>query len=118
MAADQVDGRRGDKSQKQDVNDNGRRAWIKAHNEGASANEFQKRDDNGNQVDENIRKKVISVNNSGEIRGGYNFMETGIDKGEAQNPARCQFDPAIAFYGVSPIIQLDTPLPPSPEIRR
>ena len=101
MAADQIDGRRGDKSQKQAANDNGRWAWINSDDKGEPDNEFEKRDDNGNKVDGNFRKKVVSINKFGEIRGGYDFMETGIDKGETQNPARRQFDPAIVFYKLS-----------------
>jgi hypothetical protein len=64
-----------------------------------SGNKFYKRDDNGNQVDKNLREKVISVNNTGKFCGRYNFMVTGVDKGDPQNPARHQFDPAVVFYG-------------------
>ena len=98
MAADQIDGRRGDKSQKQAANDNGRWAWIKADDKRKTGNKFRKRDDDCNQVNEHFRKKAISVYDFGKIRRGNNFVETGIDKGETQNPARRQFDPAIVFY--------------------
>ena len=99
MAADQIDGQRDDKSQQQPVDDNGRWAWIKADDKSRSGNEFYKRDDNGNQVDKNLREKVISVNNIGKFCGWYNFMVTGVDKGDSQNPACRQFDPAVVFYG-------------------
>ena len=118
MAADQIDGQDRDKSQKQGVNDNGRWAWIKADDKSKSGNEFQKGDDDSNQVDEHFRKKVISVNDFSKIRGGNDFVETGIDKGKAQNPAHRQFDPAVVFYGLSHLIQSDALPLPSPEVRR
>ena len=118
MAADQIGGQHGDKSQKQGINDNGRWTWIKSYNKGKSGNEFQKWDDDSNQVDEHFRKKVISVYDFSKIRGRNNFMETGIDKSDAQNPSHRQFDPAVAFYELSHPIQSDTLPLPNPEIRR
>jgi hypothetical protein len=118
MAAEQIDGQHRYKSQKQRINDNGRGAWIKADDKAKSGKEFEKWQHDGNQVDKNPREKIISVNNFGKIFRSYNFMVTGIDKGESQNPARGQFDPAVVFYGLSPIIQRDTLALPSPGSRR
>ena len=92
MAADKINGQHDDIYYHQSVEDDGRGARINADHKGHSGDEFQIRDNDGNQIDENRRKKVISVNNFGEIGRRYDFMETGIDKGQAENPARRQFE--------------------------
>ena len=68
MAADQIDGQRNNKSQKQAVNGNGRCAWINADDQGQADDEFQEGNRNGNQIDRNFREKAVSVNNFGKIR--------------------------------------------------
>ena len=118
MAADKINGQHNEIGHKQSVDDEGCGARINADHKSQSGDEFQKGNNNGNQIDENRREKVISVNNFGEIGRRYDFMETGIDKGQAENPARRQFDPAVADYGQSEIIQPDSPPLSSPENRR
>ena len=118
MAAEKINGQHDDIYHQQTVDDDGSGARINADNKGQSGDEFQIRDNDGNQIDENRRKKVISVYNFGEIGRRCDFMETGIDKGQAENPARRQFDPAVVDYGQSEIIQPGSPPLPSPENRR
>ncbi len=56
MTAEQIDGQDGNKRQQQTIQDNGRRTWINADDQSQAGNQFQKRDNDRNQVDENFRK--------------------------------------------------------------
>ena len=118
MAADQIKGQRDDIRHKQRIDDDGSGARIKADNQRQSGDQFQKGNNNGNQIDRNRWKKVISVNNLGKFGWRCNFMETGIDKRQTENPACRQLDPAVIYDVPELIIQPDSPLLSSPENRR
>ena len=118
MAADKINGQCDDIRHKQSVDDDGCGARIKADNQRQSGDELQKRNNNGNQIDENRWKKVISINNFSKFGRCDDFMETGIDKGQTNNPACRQFDPAVVDDVPKAIIQPDSPPLSKPENRR
>ena len=118
MAADKINGQSDDIRQKQTVYHNGCGTRIKADNQRQSGDKLQKGNNNGNQIDGNRWKKVISVNNLGKFGRRSDFMETGIDKRQTENPACRQLDPAVIYDVPELIIQPDSPLLSSPENRR
>lgn len=118
MAADQIKGQRDDIRREQRIDDDGSGARIKTDNQRQSGDQFQKGNNNGNQIDRNRWKKVISVYNFGKLGRRCNFMETGIDKSQTENPTCRQFDPAVIYDGLQAIIQSDSPLLSSPKNRR
>ena len=118
MAADKIYGKRGYKGQEHAIDNQCGRPWINPDDKGYPREKLQERHDDGNQVDEDGREKVIPVNNLSKNGRRQNFVITGIYKGHTKNPACCQLNPAVIIEGFDVFIQLDTLQLPIPESRR
>ena len=95
MAADKIYGKSGNKNHQHGIDDQGGRPGINPDDEGKPCEKFQERYDDGNQVDEHGREKVIPVNNFSKSGRRQNLVITGIYKGQPKYPANRQFDPAV-----------------------
>jgi len=95
MAADKIYGKSGYKDQQQGIDDQCGRPGINPDDKGEPCEKLQERHDDGNQVDEHGREKVIPVNNLCKSCRRQDLVITGIYKGQPKNPASRQFDPAV-----------------------
>ena len=118
MAADKIDGKSGYKNQQHGIDDQCSGLWIKADDKGQPCDKPQERYNDGNQVDEHSREKIIAVNNFCKSSRCQYFAITGIYKSRTQNPAGRQFYPEAIMEGYDEFIQLDNLLIPIPESRR
>ena len=118
MAADKIYGKSGNKDQQHGIDDQCGGPWIKTDNQREPCDKLQEGYNNGNQVDEKGREKVIPVNNLCKNSRCQNLIITGIYKRPPQNPACCQLNPAVIVEGFDVFIQLDALLLPIPESRR
>jgi len=118
MAADKIYGKSGYKDQQHGVDDQCGGPWIKTDDQGQPCDKLQERHNDGNQVDEQGREKVIPVNNLCKNSRRQNLVITGIYKGHTKKPACCQLDPVVTKEGSDGFIQLDALLLPSPDSRR
>ncbi len=118
MAADKINGKSGYKDQQHGIDDQCGRPWIKPDDQGQPCDKFQERHNDGNQVDEQGREKVIPVNNFCKNSRRQNLVITGIYKRPAKNPACRQLNPVVTKEGSDGFIQWDTPPLPSPDSRR
>ena len=118
MASDQIYGQNNDKHYQQAVYDHDGRTGIDAQDQGQTGNKFDERHHNGDQIDDPAGKEIIPVDDFCKISGRQDFMIAGVDKGQPQNPAGSQFDPAIFQKIFLQIIQQDNPSLPSLENRR
>jgi len=118
MAANKIDGKSGYKDQQHGIDDQRSGPWIKSDDQGQPCDQLQERHNDGNQVDEHGREKVIAVNNFCKSSRRQYLVITGIYKGRTQNPAGCHFNPMVIMEGVDEFIQLDSLLIPIPESRR
>ena len=118
MATDKIYGKSGYKDQQHGIDDQCGGPWIKTDDEGEPCDKLQERYNDGHQVDEHGREKVISVNNLCKNSRRQNLVITGIYKGHTKNPACRQLDPVVTKEGFDEFIQLDTLLLPIPESRR
>ena len=96
MSADDIDGKADNKGQQHRINDQRGGARIKTANQRQPRNKFNKGQDDGKQIDEYRREKIVPVYNFGKDRRRQDFAVTGINKGRAEEPAGCQFNPAVA----------------------
>ena len=96
MSADDIDGKTDNEGQRHGIDDKRGGAWIKPCDQGQSGYEFNKGQNDGKQVDKYSREKIVPVNYFGKDRRRQNLAVTGINKGRAEKPARCQFNPAVA----------------------
>jgi len=118
MSADKIDGKSCYEDQQHQVDDQRSGPWIKTDDQGQPCDKLQEGYNDGNQVDEHGREKIIAVNNfCKNSRRQYLFI-TGIHKGYTQNQAGCQFNPVVIMEGLDEFIQLDSLLIPIPESRR
>ena len=118
MASDKIDGKGGYKDHQHAIDDQCSGSWIKADDQGQPSDKLQERHNDGDQVDEYGRKKVIAVNNFCKSSRRQYLVITGKYKNCTKNPAGCQLNPMVIIKGFDVIIQLDGPLPPIPESRR
>ena len=118
MAANQIDDQGDNKAEQHEIDDQGRRFRINAEDERKAADQLHKGDRNGHQVDQNRRKQIIAIDDFGEIRRRGNFVETGINKGQPENPAGRQFHPAIGDDESEQLTQPDILSLSKPETRR
>ena len=118
MAADKIYGKSGYEDQQHGIDDQCCGPWIKPGDQGQPGDKLQERHNDGDQVDEHGREKVISVNNLCENSRRQNLVIAGIYKGHTKNPACCQLDPVVIIEGFDEFIQSDTLLLPIPESRR
>ena len=118
MTADEIYGKRGYKSQQHAIDDQCGRPWIKSDDEGEPREKLEERHDDGNQVYEHGREKVIPVNNFCKNSRRQNLVITSIYKGYTKNPACRQLDPVVTKESSNGFIQLDTLPLPIPESRR
>ena len=118
MAANKIDGKSGYKDQQHGIDDQHSGPWIKSDDQGQPCDKLQKRYNNGNQVDEHGREKIIAVNNFCKSSRCQYLVITGIYKGRTQNPAGRQFNPVVIMEGFDEFIQLDGLLIPIPGSRR
>jgi len=118
MAADKIDGKSGYKNQQHGIDDQRSGPWIKADDQGQPCDKLQERYNDGNQVDEYGREKIITVDNLCKSSRRQYLIITGIYKGRTQNPAGRQFNPVVIMEGFDEFIQLDGLLIPIPESRR
>ena len=118
MAAEEIYGKGGYEYQQHGIDDQRGGSWIKPDYQGQPGDKLQKRHNDGNQVDEDGREKVIPVDYFCKNSRRQNLVRTGIYKGQAKNPACCQLNPAVIIEGLDEFIQLDVLLLPIPESRR
>ena len=118
MAADKIDGKSGYKNQQHGIDDQRSGSWIKTDDQGQPCDKLQERYNDGNQVDEHGREKIIAVNNFCKSSRRQYLVITGIYKGGTQNPAGRQFKPVVIIKGFDEFIQLDGLLIPIPGSRR
>ena len=118
MAADKIDGKSGYKDQQHGIDDQRSGSRIKTDDQGQPCDKLQERYNDGNQVDEHGREKIIAVNNFCKNGWRQYFVITGKYKGPTQNPAGCQFNPVAIMDDFDEIIQLDGLLIPIPGSRR
>ncbi len=96
MPANDIDGKTDNKGQQHRINDQRGRAGIKPDNQRQPCNEFNEGQDDGQQIDEHCREKIVPIYNFGKNRRSQDFAVTGINKGRAEKPAGGQFKPAVA----------------------
>ena len=118
MAADKIYGKSGYKDQQHGIDDQCGGPWIKTDNQGEPCDKLQERHNDGHQVDQHGREKVIPVNNFCKNSRRQNLVITGIYKGYTKNPACRQLDPVVTKESSNGFIQLDTLPLPIPESRR
>ena len=118
MAANKIDGKSGDKNQQHGIDDQRSGSWIKTGDQCQPCDKLQERHNDGNQVDEYSREKIIAVNNFCKSSRRQYFVITGIYKDRTQNPAGRQFYPVVIMEGFDEFIQLDNLLIPIPGSRR
>ena len=118
MAANKIDGKSGYKDQQHGIDDQCSGPWIKPDDQGQPCDQLQERHNDGNQVDEHGREKIIAVYNFCKISRRQYLAITGIYKSRTQNPAGCQFNPVIIMESFDDFIQLDSLLIPNPGSRR
>ena len=95
MSADDIDGKANNKGQQHRINDQRGGAGIKTNNQRQPCNKFNEGQDDGQQIDEHCREKIVPVNNFGEDRRSQDLAVTGINKCHTEKPAGCQFNPAV-----------------------
>ena len=95
MSADDIDGKADNKGQQQHINDQHGGAGIKPENQRHPRNEFNKGQDDGQQIDECRREKIVPIYYLGKGRRCQDLAVTGINKSCTENPAGSQFNPAV-----------------------
>ena len=118
MSADDIDGKADNKGQQHRINDQRGGAGIKTNNQRQPCNKLNEGQDDGQQIDEHCRKKIVPVNNFGEDRRCQDFAVTGINEGRAEEPPGGQFNPAVAYNVRESLIQWGALRPPNLESRR
>ena len=96
VSADKIDGKTDNKGQQHPINDQRGGARIKPDNQCQPRNELNEGQEDSKQIDEHCGEKLVPVNNFSKYRGRQDFAVTGINKGRAEEPAGCQFNPAVA----------------------
>ena len=118
MAAEEIYGKGGYEYQQHGIDDQRGGSWIKPDYQGQPGDKLQKRHNDGNQVDEDGREKVIPVDYFCKNSRRQNLVRTGIYKAHTKNPTCCQLNPAVIIEGFDEFIQLDALQLPIPESRR
>ena len=95
MTPDNIDSKADNEDQQHSVNDQRGGAGIYANDQGQTGYEFNKRQDDGGQVDKGCREKTVAEYNFGKSCGCQYFAVTGIYKGCTEKPACRQFNPAV-----------------------
>lgn len=96
VPADNIDGKADNEGQEHRINDQCSRAGIKADDQCQPRNEFDEGYDDGEQIDEHGREKIVPVDYFSEDRRCQDLAITGIDKGRAEKTTCGQFGPAVA----------------------
>ena len=118
VSADNIDGKADNENQQHCIDDQRCGARIKSHDQGQPRNQFNHRQDDGKQIDEYSREKIVPVYYFSKDRRRQDFAVTGINEGRAEEPAGGQFNPAVAYNVRESLIQWGALRPPNLESRR
>ena len=114
MPPDEVNRKQDDKRHQQGIDDCNSGSGVHAENQRKGRHEFQKRQDDGNQIDEHVGKQIVAIYYFCKIRRQKNLIVTRINEGQPEYPTGCQFHPAILKYPLDLLNQWGSPLLPTP----